>query len=277
MNRYWKLLSWELNRFAKIYGVLWLAVLLSQMTGVFLYARNYTSTAGEIMHHDSLTAAEYTARFRPASFEHTISSSWFEAPFSLCAAALLLYVFLIWYRDWFGKHTFAYRLLMLPTSRMNVFWAKLSAILLFVLGFVAFQLLILRPQMLFFNLMIPSEFRVPESMGELISSSSSLDTVIPRYFIQFVLYYGAGIMAVTVVFTAILLERSFRIKGIVTGIVYAALAGGLLILPVFIANNLLPNYFYRSELYLMEAAAGLVVLGVSLWFSSYLLRNKVTV
>ena len=34
---------------------------------------------------------------------------------------LIIYVFFIWYRDWFGKNTFIYRLFMLPTARINVY------------------------------------------------------------------------------------------------------------------------------------------------------------
>ena len=41
---------------------------------------------------------------------------WFLGPIALCIAALIIYVFFIWYRDWLGKNTFAYRLLMLPTD-----------------------------------------------------------------------------------------------------------------------------------------------------------------
>ena len=36
----------------------------------------------------------------------------------------MIYVFFIWYRDWLGKYTFAYRLLMLPTTRINIYFAK---------------------------------------------------------------------------------------------------------------------------------------------------------
>ena len=60
---------------------------------------------------------------------------WARLP--LCIVALIFYCFIIWYRDWFGKNTFAYRLLMLPTSRLNLYIAKATTILLFILGLLA--------------------------------------------------------------------------------------------------------------------------------------------
>jgi hypothetical protein len=166
---------------------------------------------------------------------------------------------------------------MLPTSRMNVYAAKLSAILLFVLGLIAFQLLILTLENAAFNMWVPKEFIFHESLGELIMRHPLLKVFIPQRFMEFILYYAAGLMGVIVVFTAILLERSFRLKGIIAGVAYALAAGLIMILPVFLAENWSRNYFYPSEIMKMEIVVGLLVTGGSLWFSSYLLRKKVTV
>lgn len=276
MKRYLKLLNWEINRFGKLYAVLWLVTLLSQVIGVVLFANQYMNRANEEMYRNYLTAAEFTARSK-TGFDHYIGTFFFEAPIALCIVALLLYTFLIWYREWFGKNTFAYRLLMLPTSRMNVYLAKLSAILLYVLGLAAFQLLILPPQILIFNSIVPSEFRGPVSFSDLFLNNSLLHVLFPRHFIDFVLYYSAGLMGVIIIFTAILLERSYRLKGIVAGILYAVAAGFLFLSPFLITQRRFSNTFYQGEVFWMEVVAGLLIIGVSLWFSSFLLRKKVTV
>lgn len=279
MNRYLKLLNWEINRFAKLYAVLWLLTLLLQLTGVLIYTLNFMNRAKEEMYRSSLTLSEYAARYRPTiSFEDFMNnSSWFTAPIALCAAALLLYVFMIWYREWFGRNTFAYRLLMLPTARMNVYLVKLSAIILFVLGLIAFQLLVLPILLATFNAVVPSELRSAASFFEMFVRHRPLRLLYPPYLIQFVLHYGAGVMGVVVVFTSILLERSFRLKGLVAGVLYAIAALILFVSPMIITENWMPNYFYPSEQVVMEIIAGLVVTAFSLWFSSYLLRKKVTV
>ena len=55
-----------------------------------------------------------------------------------------------------------------------------------------------------------------------ITNFHDLSIFFPNTFIEFVLYYGGGMAAVFIVFTAILFERSFRIKGIIYGVLYCA-------------------------------------------------------
>lgn len=277
MKPYLKLLNWEINRFGKVYAVLWLVTLLSQFAGVLRFATNYVNRANEEMHRNSLSIAEYAARYSKANYELYTSSLWFTGPIALCAAALLLYVFLIWYREWIGKNTFAYRLLMLPTSRMNVYLAKAGTIFLFVLGLVALQVLILPLQILVFDSIIPSELRNSVSVSELIKHHPILHLLIPRYFIEFVLFYCTGIMVVIIIFTAIMLERSFRIKGIALGISYGIAAVFLFLSPLIITQSWFANYFYPVEILWMEVVMGILIICSSLWLSSFLLRKKVSV
>lgn len=277
MNRYGKLLNWEIVRFSKFYGALLVITLLSQFFGIWLEANSYMNRAEEMMNRNSISAVQFAAQFGKTSITNGYNSIWIEGPISLCAVSLLLYIFLIWYKEWFGKSTFAYRLLMLPTSRMNVYLAKLSAIVLFVLGLVAFQLMLVPIQISVFDALIPGEFRQDVPIPELIHRHPLLQTLIPSYFIEFVLYYGAGVMGVVVLFTAILLERSFRYKGIAAGILYIVTGLLLIILPVFIAEVMVRYYLYPSEVRLLQVFIGICITGLSLWFSSYLLRKKVTI
>ena len=65
---------------------------------------------------------------------------------------------------------------------------------------------------------------VPISLLMKLPSVHDLNVFFPQTFIEFVLYYGGGMTAVFIVFTAILFERSFRIKGIIYGILYCAVS-----------------------------------------------------
>ena len=278
MNRYWKLLSWELNRFSLFFMVLMLVTLFSQLIGVLLYAHSFMNRANSAMYNESITLAQFAENNGKVSFVNYSSSSlWFIAPVSLCAAVLILLVFFIWYREWFSKNSFIHRLLMLPTARMSIYTAKFSAIMLFVLGLVVFQLLILPLESLLFNAMIKSELRDSFSVVSMITMQPYLKMLIPRHFIEFVLYYSAGLMAIIVVFTAILLERSFRIKGIVAGVAYIIAAGFLFVAPSLITQLAFPNYFYNYEVFLMELLVGIMILIGSLWFSSFLINKKISV
>ena len=71
----------------------------------------------------------------------------------------MIYVFFIWYRDWFGKSSFIYRLLMLPTKRIHIYFAKLTAIMFLVLGLIALQILLMPIEMQIVNSIVPADFR----------------------------------------------------------------------------------------------------------------------
>lgn len=277
MNRYGKLLNWEIVRFSKFYGSLLVITLFSQFLGIWLEVNQYMNRAEEMMERNSLSAVQFAEQHGKISIGNGYQSIWFEGPISLCAATLLLYIFLIWYKEWLGKSTFAYRLLMLPTSRMNVYLAKLSAIVLFVLGLVAFQLMLIPIQISVFDVMMPGEFRQAVTIPVLIHSHPFLQMLLPSYFIEFVLYYGAGVMGVIVLFTAILLERSFRYKGIAAGVLYSGAALLFILLPILLAEDWLRDYLFPSEVLLLQIIIGTCITGFSLWYSSYLLRKKVTV
>lgn len=62
--------------------------------------------------------------------------------------------------------------------------------------------------------MIPDEFQMALTSKEAISSYHPLSVLFPDYFSDFLIYYGIGFMVVFLIFTAILFERSFQVKGI---------------------------------------------------------------
>ena len=188
----------------------------------------------------------------------------------------MIYVFFIWYRDWFGKNTFSYRLLMLPTARIHVYLAKATAILIYVLGLVALQLLLFPVESQVLQWMVPSEFRTDLSVNQ-ITSLHDLRILFPNTSIEFVLYYGGGMVAVFLVFTAILFERSFRIKGIIFGFLYCAASLLVFFAPLLVNEFMLNNYFYPMELFFLELVAGLLVLACAIWIGHFLLRNKIRV
>jgi hypothetical protein len=283
MNRYGKLVAMELHRFWKIYAGLCLITFVSQASGLLISIQNYVSQAHrtmalnpEIYPHE----ADYANRFGrfafSAAFEHTLLLTY--GPIALCVAGIVLYVFLIWYRDWSGKNTFAYRLLMLPTSRMNLFWSKWTAIAAFVLGLIALQLLLLPAYEAIYRLAMPAGLRpaATESVLAFVRHHNGFNTLIPPTFAEFVLYYGTGLTAVAALFNVILLERSYRWKGLIAGVAYAALAAAVMIAPVAIDSNNLNGPGPLTALWLKIGAAA-VVLGISLATGALLLNRKITV
>ncbi|RFU71511.1 hypothetical protein D0469_01345 [Peribacillus saganii] len=272
MNRFLKLVNFEINRASKLFASLLAIVAVSQFAGVVVRSKSYVSEASRVMREQSITQAEFLSSHGTISFSQIITSLWFLGPIALSAALLILYIFLIWYRDWFGKNTFIYRLLMLPTERINIFFAKATAIVLLVLGLIAFQLFLLPMQQTILESLVPAEFLGYSDYHHALNSFWFLSLIIPHSFDQFLLSYGVGIMAVFLLFTAILFERSFRWKGIVIGILFIIFAGLLLMAPFFAEDML-----YPTELLLLEGVLLILITALSIVISRFLLNKKVTV
>lgn len=279
MNRYLKLVHFELGRFMKIYLVLIAITIVSQIAGVIVKSRSYLSDANEAIYEDLIPMEQFLEQTGPMSMIQINQSIWFMGPIALCIVALLFYCFFIWYRDWLGKNTFIYRLLMLPTARLNVLLAKATAIFLMVLGLVSLQLILLPIESTILKWIVPFDFRMDMAIGEIINTSVNgvLQLLIPQSFIQFVINYGIGFMAVFVLFTAILFERSFRWKGVLLGTLYGVLAFTVFLLPMILELFFQINYLYPVELLVVETILGIFVIGVTIWMSNYLLNKKVTV
>jgi hypothetical protein len=273
--RYFKLVLMELQRFWKIYAALAALTIVSQVGGLWISIRIFMNHVKWEMELTSLpTYSEFAEHYGRISFLSVVSYNelLYTGPVAVCIVTLLLYVFMIWYRDWYGKNTFIYRLLMLPSSRMNLFWSKLTAIMLFVLGLVSLQIVMLPLQVEMYRQMIPAELGYPESIFSFARRHVVLQILIPPHAADFFLNYGLGFVGVTVVFTAILMERSWRLKGLIAGILYTLAA-----LLAMTAPLALDYILYPHEIFGLMGAAGCILFFVSVWISRMLLAKKITV
>jgi hypothetical protein len=227
MMRYIKLVNFEINRFSKIYLSLLLITLVSQFAGVIIVTKSLLKDARDVMKEERLSEAAYITNYGSFDFNFIADTLLFVGPIALSAVALIFYIFLIWYRDWLGKNTFIYRLLMLPTSRLSIYLSKATAIFLMVLGLIAFQIIILPMENALFNSNVPQALLSEMSTFTITKLSPILSLIIPSTFTQFLLSYGIGLMIMSILFTAIMFERSFRIKGIIMGLLYCGIAAVL--------------------------------------------------
>lgn len=276
MKRYLKLVNFEFTRFFKFYLILIGITILSQVSGVILESRRYLKQANELIYKELMPMGDFIEQYGAMSFFNIVDTLWFTGPIALSAVVLIIYVFFIWYRDWLGKNTFSYRLLTLPIARIHIYWAKATTVLLYVLGLVALQLLLLSVESRILQWLVPSEFRVDVSVSE-ITNLYYLNVLFPSTLMEFVLNYGVGMMVVLIVFTAILFERSYRMKGIFYGMLYCALSLFIFIMPVLLNVFVLNNYFYLTEVFVMGCVTGLLVLSCAIWTGNYLMKNKLRV
>ncbi|MDY7046220.1 hypothetical protein RVS70_18700 [Virgibacillus sp. M23] len=277
MKSYLKLTSFELSRFFKLYLVLIAITIISQIIGVIVYSNSYLNEMNKVIYEEQMPKAEFLEVYGRSSLFNLTQTLWFLGPIALCVVALIFYVFFIWYRDWFGKNTFIYRLLMLPTARINVFFAKATSIFLMVLGLIALQIVLLFIENMIYQWMVPNEFRTDMAVSQVIQNFRYLNIIIPTTITKLILSYGVGFMAVFIIFTGILLERSYRWKGIFLGIGYCAIAAAIFALPIIIQELSQKNYLYLVELIIIEVILGLFVAACSIWLSSFLLKHRITV
>lgn len=280
MNRYLKLVNFEVNRFFKLYIGLLIIVAISQFVSLFLVKSYYMNTANDANYASSMKATEeFIASNGLLSFNQVANHALFIGPIVICIALMMFYVFFIWYRDYFGKNTFIYRLFMLPTSRMTIYFAKATTILIMVLSLLAFQLILLPIEINVFQQIVPSELLGKMSTIDLFRSTTIFTMILPSNFMDFIFRYLIGMGLVFTLFTFILLERSYRWKGIVFGILYVIAIAGVLLIPAFIESYLFGDdfSFYPSEVFYMELGLFTIIITGSILFSKYLLKNKVSV
>ncbi|MBA9024805.1 MULTISPECIES: hypothetical protein [Bacillaceae] len=278
MKSYIKLVNFEINRFIKIYLTLLIITLLSQFIGVIVIAKSKMDQAHEVMGEQNLSEQAYLHDYGGFTFAHFASTLWFVGPIALCIIALLFYCLMIWYRDWFGKNTFAYRLLMLPTARISLYFSKASAILLFIIGLLAFQLIILPLENTLFESLIQDNFlQTSMDVSSILQSNVMLGIILPPYFSDFLISYGIGMMFVFVLFTSILFERSFRLKGIVFGILYIIAAVLLYLSPLFILSNETYSVLYSEEIFAIFLVLGILITAASIVIGNWLISKRVLV
>ncbi|ETT56235.1 hypothetical protein MKZ07_07145 [Paenibacillus sp. FSL P4-0338] len=270
MIRFLKLVHLEVQRFQYVlFGLMSLTAVI-QIIGLVHAAQIRVNHWIEAARLENQTPRNF-------SFADIIGDSQFlfTIPILISITVLGLYVFLIWYRDWIGRDKFAYRVFTLPTARWNIYIAKATAIFLFVFALVAFQVLLLLLERQLFNWMVPSEYRISSLFAEAVASNLVFNQILlPQDGMQFVVYYGVGILAVCVIFTAILLERSYRWTGVVYAILYVAACGTVIGFAVHLNAY---SSFYPREITAIRLVVYLAALGITLALGFRLVSKKITV
>lgn len=277
MKHFIQLTNFEVNRFFKAFLAIMVLTFIIQITGTALSAYNYMRRVNQLV-KGGTSQKEVLDQLSSFGLLDIIYASYFILPILIGVTALLFYTFFIWYRDWFAKSTFIYRLLTLPTSRMNIYFAKLTTIMLLTFGLTAFQLILLVIENKIVQFIVPKVYRIDLSITQTIVHSEYLNAILPTDFIAFILYYGLGLVFTIVIFTAILFERSYKLIGSIIGALYVALMTGLMIGPFIIHYMVIgTQYLYPMEFIMLMFIVSLLIMIGSLLMSRHLMDKKVTV
>src|SRR5699024_2833629 len=126
--------------FMKMYLILIGVTIILQVTGVIFESKLYIKREGDVIYGDMVSKEEFLLDYRAMSFESIMNSSGVYGRIRIRLVTRVIYLFFIWYRDLFRKNTFIYRLLTIPTARINIYFAKATALFLLVLVLVCVRL-----------------------------------------------------------------------------------------------------------------------------------------
>lgn len=276
MSTFTKLVLYEVNRFRYVLFSLMLMTALVQV-GVWFgtILPVVSERKEELLRHTGSDPLHIEFTFVEAIYDLRL---WLMIPVVACIAVIGFYIFFIWYRDWIGRSPFIYRLLMLPTPRRQLYLSKLSAILIFTFSLVAFQVLIVFLLLGLYELTVPAELQRSSHEMDVFLAVELWEVLLPKALDQFVFSYGLGIVGVLVLFTAILMERSYRGIGIAYGIAYVVVCAAAVFWPIAELGIGRPgSWFYPNEIAIMFLVVCVLVAAVSLWLGFRLLNKKITV
>ncbi|PLT46461.1 hypothetical protein B8V81_4892 [Paenibacillus pasadenensis] len=272
-----KLADLEIRRFRGILLGLMALVALIQLGGLSMVTRTRLSQIESQIERSGMTLAEFKLQNSGLSLLELLGEldGVTGVATACCIVVVAAYTLIIWYRDWFGRASFAYRLLMLPHPRFLLYLSKLVAILTFVFSLFAWQIVIVAGQMLLYHVQIPHQLRIERTFIDTIRSTD-LVIFIPVRLTEFLLVYGLGLVIVLLLFTTALLERSYRLKGLLGGLALSAAAFVLLVW-LWAGAEDRGSFLYPTELLALFIGVLLVSAAAALWLGWRLLRGKVSV
>ncbi|MDN6196207.1 MAG: hypothetical protein L0I93_06940, partial [Atopostipes suicloacalis] len=241
-----QLTNFEFERMSKfLFGLMGFTLITNLIAYIYLPFQ-YMRNVNEYMTSNSATIKEALEIFPLFSFYDLTNSLWIIGPILIGISGLLFYAVFTWYREWLGKNTFAYRLFMLPISRMTIFFSKLVNIFIGIFALIASQMISLGMGYPIVAMIVDQDFLSNLSLIESVRMNMGFHYFLPFQPSFFLAVNGAGLVFLILLFTFILLERSFGIKGIIFGIVYAIFSVLIILFPLFI-SNLFKNYYILFE------------------------------
>lgn len=279
MKHFIKLLNFEVNRLSKFLFSLMGLVFIANLIGTILNITNSNRELEQYMIQNSFSQESAILDMGTVTLRDLLLfSSFFQIPIMIGIAGLVFYMFFIWYREWFGKNTFAYRLLMLPVNRMILYFTKFIALLLGILSLVSLQYLSLYLTNILLQTFLKEGLFAYVSPLRAVTSDILLPYLLPNTPLVFLAVYGIFAVVILCIFTAILFERSYQIKGLIIGILYC-IGALLLSISVFLVPEFSNNYYilFYSETIVLFIATLLIISGLSIYLSYYLLNHKITI
>ena len=199
-------------------------------------------------------------------------------PVFFAGVAILVYSAVIWSTEWSTKGSFIYRLLMLPGSRFSVYLSKLLTMLIITFFLQGVQVIGVFLNYTLSKLFIPSLDSHHVTPWSLVTNSTVMQTVVPKYAIQFFFFFLFGVATIITIFQITLLvvgvekkSTTMKLMSIIGYILIAILYVGI------VSRYQWTFYFIGSETILYLGTGIFVWIIGNVLLSDYLLNHKVSV
>lgn len=267
-NKFIYLLNNEVSKSMKLF----ISFLILFLVGhVGLFVRRILQVNKLITDHvtNGGTLQSYIAQNGKYSFKIILDSVASQMLMIICFGILIifLYAIIIWLREWFGNNKTVYTLMSLPVSRHSIVLAKFTSILIIGSTFISTHILALFIDNLFVKTLMAPE--IVEKVDVLKSFfSSNMCEIFPNNIPMFIFMFSIIICAVLIIFNCVMLERSFRWKGIVLGIINIGVTIFLYAMVPSMAN------LFIKEIALYYSLLSIVLIILNYYSTYYLLENK---
>ena len=206
-------------------------------------------------------------------YEYLIGNLEFMTKMALAFSVLLclLYSLVIWYRDYFSKSKTIATLFMLPQKRFNIYIAKLITVVSMIFGVISVQFLFWFIDLVIIKAILNVNVEGFTNVFKTITVAQDRFTnLIFSQPIDFLMIDVFGVvLAVVVLFTGVLIERSYNKIGIVLG-------GGYIFASIILYISLTAQYAQYVDILLkVQIAYYIVIFVISILISRTLLNKRI--
>lgn len=182
----------------------------------------------------------------------------------------ILFGFFLWYKEWFGASKRIYLLLSIKGNRFRIFLSKLIVFLFIFLAYYGVILINLLISSQLMKFMLPDQATAENLVQNFLINSQFVGYVMPTSLSTLLYQIAFIVMIFSILSVFVLLDRSKRILGMITGFIYVAAS-----IVLFIYLN--TQELYTSEKLMANWAFSAAYILVSMAISYYLLKRKVSI
>ena len=184
----------------------------------------------------------------------------------------LLYSLVIWYRDYFSKSKTIATLLMLPQKRFNIYISKFITVTSMIFGVISVQFLFWFIDLVIIKAILNVNVDGFTNVFEtILANQNRFSNLIFNQPIDFLMIDVFGvIIAVVVIFTGVLMERSYKKIGIILG-------GGYIFVSIILYIIFLTTQYaqYVDILLKVQISYYIVIFVISILTSRTLLNKRI--